>query len=181
MPPPCDASPERELNAYRLQRALEDATRIEHLLDDPLASLGEDLFPSRAGIDTDGRWRSPIARWHADAREQLTARLVQAFGSRIAGDDEPTLSPDRARSVFATGVGSFARITQLLIEWSRYIESRSDGDAKDRAGKVKERLYGVAAFTDVGFELPRRLGWVDRADLGRCERSGLGGRNHRGP
>ena len=154
---------QRELNAYRLQRSLEDAILIERLLDDPLTSLGEDLFPNRAGDDSDGRWRSPIAVWPADAREQLTARLIEAFGSRIPSSGDVALAAAEADGVFVAGVGPFARTTRLLIEWARYIESRVTSTAKDGAGQVKERLYAIAAFTEAAFELPRRLGWVDRA------------------
>ena len=127
----------------------------------------------RQGSTPMDSWRSPIARWPAAAREQLTARLVQAFGSRIAQRRPADALTDRARSVVATGIGSFSRITQLLIEWSRYIESRIDrrregprrqGEgAAVRGRRVHRRRLRAPASPRLG---------RPRDHLGRCERQG---------
>ena len=69
--------------AYRQHRNIHDAGLVCRLLDDPAAALGDDRFPIIDGV-TDGRWRSPLAYWSGEDREEFESRLVQYFDDRFA-------------------------------------------------------------------------------------------------
>ncbi len=148
----------RALPSYRQHRAVDDADLISRLLDDPIGELGEDLLAVRGALD-DSRYRSPLAFWSADRRENLGVELINAFEGRIdvAGltGSEPSLTEPQVEAIFAAGVRPLARVTQLLIEWARHLEEGSPG-----AGVVKSRLYRVASFIDAALERPRRAAWL---------------------
>lgn len=150
---------------YWHHRADEDARLIRDLLADPVGTLGTDRFPARVGgedID-DSRWRSPLGDWSAAARESLLATLRRSFAERT-GDP------------LAHGVRGILRVTQLLLEWARHVESECQRKAADEqspdaereqaraataaAGDQKARLYRLLAATDAFLERPRRLAWV---------------------
>ena len=151
--------------AYWQHRADEDARLIRDLLADPVGALGRDRFPATVGGEPieDSRWRSPLAGWSAAARETLLVTLRRGF-SRRTGD--PLL----------TGVRGILRVTELLLEWARYVEGGGKKIADDEskpdnvrararaamaaAGDQKARLYRVFAVADAFLERPRRLAWV---------------------
>jgi patatin-related protein len=148
----------RALPGYRQHRAVDDADLISRLLDDPITELGEDLLAVRGARD-DSHYRSPLAYWPEDRREDLGVGLIKAFEGRIdvAGHtgSESSLSEPQVDAIFAAGVRPLARVTQLLIEWCRHLEERAPG-----AGVVKARLYRVASFIDAALERPRRAAWL---------------------
>jgi patatin-related protein len=152
------AAAARGLPSYRQHRAVDDADLISRLLDDPIAALGEDLLAVRGALD-DSRYRSPLAYWAEDRREDLGVGLIKAFEGRIdvAGltGSESSLTEEQVEAIFAAGVRPLARVTQLLIEWARHLE-----EGWPSAGVVKARLYRVASFIDAALERPRRAAWL---------------------
>lgn len=150
---------------YRQHRADEDARLIRDLLANPIGTLGRDRFPATVGrVDIgDSRWRSPLAGWSAAARQTLLVTLRRVFAERT-GDP------------LYTGVRGILRVTQLLLEWARYVEGTCEQTARDdrkaadvreqaraamaAAGDQKARLYRIVAVADAFLERPRRLAWV---------------------
>lgn len=150
---------------YRQHRADKDARLIRDLLANPIGTLGRDRFPATVGhVDIrDSRWRSPLAGWSASARETLLVTLRRVFAERT-GDP------------LCTGVRGILRVTQLLLEWARYVEDMCKQTARDTsnsaavceqaraamaaAGDQKARLYRIVAVADAFLERPRRLAWV---------------------
>lgn len=144
------AHADRSLTSYRIQRAAEDARMVSSLLSDPVGILEHDPFPATVGGETvtDEQWRSPLAGWSLDAQERIHAELAQAML------DRELRSADEA--VFATGAHPLERVTQTLLQWSRFLEDQAIEEASD----VKEALYRVLEFWDAAIERPRRAAWV---------------------
>jgi patatin-related protein len=148
----------RAWSGYRVLRAEEDERLIAALLDDPIRALGEDPFPSNVGEISEDRWRSPLDAAGASGliRPQLAGVLTDMFVNRQQVGC-PQYEATAADAV-ATGARPLLRITEVLIEWARYLEG---GDPA--ACVHKSTLYGVAAFIRDAIDRPRRLGWVTLA------------------
>jgi patatin-related protein len=140
--------------SYGLTRASYESGAVVALLLDPMGVIGEDQFPaSVAGRPVDdGRWRSPIAGWPQAVRESLDAELTRALDGLLA-------AAQPGRLLTCTGeVGPLLRVTDLLIEWARWVE-RTCADAS----AVKGDLYRVRAFLGAVLDRTRRLAWVSAA------------------
>jgi patatin-related protein len=141
-------------SSYDLTRASYESGGVVALLLDPMGVIGEDQFPaSVAGQPVDdARWRSPIAGWPQAVRESLDAELTRALGGLLA-------AAPPGRLLACTGeVGPLLRVTDLLIEWTRWVE-RTFPDAS----RVKGDLYRVRAFLGAVLDRTRRLAWVSSA------------------
>ncbi len=156
------ATAARTWDSYRVLRAEEDRRSVMALLDDPLATLGEDPFPHGvAGQHVpDACWRSPLDHTSRrpfsgndlPSRDRLASVLHAAFLDRLA----PEWSTQDGDLVWRVGVRPVLRVTQLLLEWAQHLESRGATDA----GSCKAELYRVATFLRVAVDRPRQLGWV---------------------
>lgn len=146
--------------AYNLTRASFEAGRVFALLLDPIGVTGEDQFPATVAGEPvgDAQWRSPIAGWPQQHREGLEALLSQAL-DRVLGQKG-------AAALACTGdIGPLLRVTDLLIEWSRWAEripaTRQWTPAE--ASAVKGSLYRIRAFLGAVLHRARRLAWVSAA------------------
>ena len=143
---------------YRLTRASWEARQVFTLLGDPMGTLGEDQFPCTiAGREVpDACWRSPIAGWPQAEREGLETTLTGVLEDQLAqADSDPGL-------LAATGdVGPLLRVTDLLIEWARWVER--EPALAGTAGVVKGALYRVRAFLGAVLDRSRRMAWVAAA------------------
>ncbi len=153
------------LGRYELERSLGDARAIGALLDDPLAALGTDVFPSTISCPhgtvqvDDDTWRAPVARWASERRESIGADLVRRFGERLPGGDGGA----GIEGVFHAGTGPLERVVRLMIEWARHLDRP---DRLDRStstvdpGLLRQHLYDVAMFVRRELARPRDLAWV---------------------
>lgn len=148
---------EQAYSTYRLQRAESDAQVVRRLLEDPMAVLCEDPFPSVDDVD-DRRWRAPLSYWDRHEVATFDARLAEEFRGR--------LSPSDPASAVHAGVRPVARLIRLLLDWARYLEGQGDADA----GEVKRRLYEALLVHTELVERIRRLAWVTIATC-RADRS----------
>jgi hypothetical protein len=136
---------------YRLQRADTDAQNIRRLIEDPLAVLGDDPFPTLGGRLPERRWLAPLAPWPDAAAEAVDAALA-----RSAGDDlDPPLE-----TCLTVGVTPIVRLADVLRDWLMSLEHDLDGDRRARVGQLKQRLYRLAQAHTELLERPRQLGWV---------------------
>jgi patatin-related protein len=140
--------------SYDLTRAAHEAGGVVALLLDPFGAWGVDLFPAAVAgrpVD-DARWRSPVALWPQAVRENLDPDLYRALGARLA-------SAPAGGLLSCTGeVGPLLRVTDLLIEWARWLEPRCE-----EASDVKARLYRLRSFLGAILDRTRRLAWVSAA------------------
>ncbi|MGH9264546.1 MAG: DUF3376 domain-containing protein [Acidimicrobiales bacterium] len=140
--------------SYNLTRASHEARGIVALLLDPMGTMGEDQFPAsvvQRPVD-DARWRSPVATWPQVVRESLDPSLNRALGARLA-------AAPAGRLLSCTGeVGPLLRVTDLLIEWARWVEPECPA-----ASDVKGTLYGLRSFLGAILDRTRRLAWVSAA------------------
>ncbi|HEX2046646.1 MAG TPA: patatin-like protein [Acidimicrobiales bacterium] len=156
-------------STYRLTRAAHEARQLFGLLLDPMDVMGEDQFPQAvAGTAVDdARWRSPIAAWPQQDREGLEAAL--------SGRLEGMLRRPEAGLLACTGdVGPLLRVTDLLIEWARWVERTVPA-----AGNVKRRLYRVRTFLGAILDRTRRLAWVSAAACTEGDYTGFAARSVR--
>ena len=155
---------------YRRLRADEDQRLVSGLLDDPLGHLREDPFPSHVGgqpVD-EGRWRSPLDAPRGPggrpvSRERLAVALAERFHDRLPAafpnpGEGASTEPGDVLPIITAGALPLLRLSQLLVEWAQQVEVSSP-----EAGRLKGRLYRVAAFVREAIERPRRLGWVTLA------------------
>ena len=135
-----------ELETYKLQRAQYDAQLVMRLLQDPLTVLGGDPFPGSLGPKGElGReWRAPLELWSRGQREDL------------ARDVETALTISGRGAVLHRGGLPLARVTQLLIQWARFLET----NGVEGAGAAKLELYRVLGFVRAAIDQVRQLGWV---------------------
>ena len=148
-------------SSYRLTRAAQEARQVFGLLLDPMTVMGEDQFPRKvAGTPVDdARWRSPIAAWPQQDRENLEAALSRRFEAMLRLPGAGGLGSPAAGVLACTGdVGPLLRVTDLLIEWTRWVER-----TEPAAGDVKGRLYRVRSFLGAILDRSRRLAWVSAA------------------
>ena len=162
MGPPDDEA--RQMSAYRITRSSYEARQVFALLLDPLAVMGEDQFPEKAAgrVVTDDCWRSPIAAWSHQLRVGLETKLSEEV-DRLLHDP-----PHEADLLTCTGdPAPLLRVTDLLIEWARWIEKTPAAPTATRplpdAGAVKRSLYRVRAFLEAILQRTRRFAWVSAA------------------
>jgi patatin-related protein len=164
------------LARYRQERSLGDARAIEALLDDPVAGVGGDPFPSTVGGTPvpDDCWRAPLAGWSAAARQDLSGALITEFDTRIADILDAAAGgsdPDALSMVFTAGTGPLERVVRLMIGWARCLDQRQQAHAAPgsepaiSAGDLRQQLYDVLAFVRRNLATPRDLGWVTLAAL----------------
>lgn len=146
---------------YVVARASYEAKQAFALLLDPIGVLGGDPFPQAvAGVPVpDARWRSPIARWPQPDRQDFETALARRLEATLAA----TASP-----LTGTGdPGPLLRVTELLIEWARWVEhvaaQAADAATLAHAGDVKRSLYRVRSFLGEVLDRTRLLAWVAAA------------------
>ena len=161
---------ESAYSTYRLTRAAHEARQVFALLSDPMVVMGEDQFPrtvAGTAVD-DARWRSPIAGWRQHDREGLEAALSRQLQGMLGAPDAAMLS--------CTGdVGPLLRVTDLLLEWTRWVERISP----ETAGHVKTRLYRARSFLGAILDRSRRLAWVSAAACSEADHAGFAARSVR--
>lgn len=148
--------------AYRVQRAAADAASLRHLLDDPLAVLGEDPFPLLATVPED-RWRAPLAApaWaghRVDLDTDLFIEFHEAIPSALTADG----------SVLVTGgLGplrrTILRLIEVLVAADRVGDEHLHRVGGPSALTPKQRLYRLLGLVDDVLVRARRLAWVRRA------------------
>jgi hypothetical protein len=132
--------------AYLVQRADVEAQEILRLLEDPIGVLGEDPFP--ASHLADAAWRAPRSEWEPRHLESLDGTLAGAICGRM--DASP----------LGFGVSPVGHLTQLLLEWARFVERSGDGPSRAAASRRKSELYRVLTVYVELVQRPRRLAWV---------------------
>ena len=145
---------------YVRQRNDVDAALIGRLLDDPIAFLGEDPFPTHVDgtAIADELWRSPLGGMTAEDRGRARQVLWEILTERAPA----------AVDTLATGTRPLHRVLQLVLEWLRWREVR-DEVCTEGVGALKARLYELLTVVDELLERPRRLGWVAGVCLARAE------------
>jgi hypothetical protein len=145
----------RMLPAYFTLRSTEDAASLRSLLDDPIAHMGEDPFPT-----TVPEPRAPLAGWSVQDRTNLDGVLGQKFNLDAAlGDLTPTEAISNG-SLMLNGLGPISRVTRLILEWVCHLE-RHDVDVAAQ----KRTLYRTLLFVDQVLNRNRRMSWVLSASL----------------
>ncbi len=134
-------------DAYLVQRADVEAQAILRLLEDPIDVLGEDPFPASERVD-DSAWRAPLSAWDSAAAVRLDGALAEEICGRMR--DSP----------LDFGIGPVGRLSQLLLEWARFLERSSDRAGQEQAGRLKQDLYRVLSVYRELMVRPRRLAWV---------------------
>jgi patatin-related protein len=133
--------------AYLVQRADTEAQAVLRLLEDPIDILGEDPFPASERVD-DMAWRAPLALWDTADAVRLDGALAE------------TLCRQMKDSPLDFGIGPVGRLSQLLLEWARFVERSSDPAGRKKAGRRKQELYRVLSVYRELMVRPRRLAWV---------------------
>jgi predicted acylesterase/phospholipase RssA len=145
----------RMLPAYFTLRSTEDAASLRALLDDPIAYMGEDPFPTSVPEP-----RAPLAGWSVHDRTNLDGVLGRKFNLDAATEHLTPLEAISTGSLMRNGLGPIARVTRLTLEWVCHLE-RSGLDVAAQ----KRTLYRTLLFVDQVLARNRRMSWVLSAAL----------------
>jgi patatin-related protein len=149
------------LPSYFTLRSTEDAAQLRVLLDDPVAHMGEDPFPSSVPEP-----RAPLAAWSVEDRTNLDAALGQKFN---LGATPENLTPSEVianGSLMLNGLGPLSRVTRLALEWVCYLEHHGI-----EVSAQKRTLYRTLLLLDQVLNRNRRMSWVLSAALRGAPRS----------
>ena len=108
-------------SVYRETRSAVHAERICSLLQDPLETLGEDPFPQAIGRSPHPRRRVAVTHRPVAPRRWPVSGSTRRSGPRAAVGTRRR-SRAKAPTVFRSA-DPLERVTLLLLEWVRYLES----------------------------------------------------------